>query len=516
MILALSRWITKLNLNIEQTRFSTQPDRTAVTTTELQLPAGNRRIAVLPLANLSSDAKDEIFSDGMTEELISALSKIAGLRVIARTSVMRYKESKKPIGEISKELNVSAILEGSVRKAGNKIRITIQLADPETEEQLWSAKYDRDLEDIWAVQSEIAQKVADELEVQIKKSERLNLDKRATDNKEAYSLYLEGRHFLNNRTEESLKKAIERFDKALEKDPQYALAYTGVADSRAVLALLEFLPPKEAFPKARTAAEKALEIDNRLAEAHTSLGVVRFQYDWDWGGAEKEFKRAIELNPSYAPAHQFYADFLKSQGRFDEALSEMSYAGALDPLSLSINTGIGHVLYLSRQYDRAIEQYRNTIKLDPNFIQARLWFGRPYLQKRMYREAIAELGQAVALSGGSTISLAMLGHANGTAGNKDEAKKILEKLMDRSKRQYVPSYWIAMIHIGLGDKDQAFTWLGRAFQERSSWLAWAKVEPRFDSLRTDPQFISLLVRMRLIQKKESALGIRGWIKGPNK
>ncbi|OLD12229.1 MAG: hypothetical protein AUI50_07855 [Crenarchaeota archaeon 13_1_40CM_2_52_14] len=465
---------------------------------------------------MSQDAKDEIFADGMTEELISALSKIADLRVIARTSVMRYKDSKKPIGEIGKELNVSSILEGSVRKAGNKIRIAVQLADPETEEQLWSEKYDRDLEDIFAVQSEIAQKVADALEIEIKKAEKLSLGKKATDNKEAYALYLEGRHFLNTRTEEGLRKAIERFEKALEKDPQYALAYTGVADSYAVLALLEFVPPKEAFPKARTAAEKALEIDNRLAEAHTSLGVVMFQYDWDWEGAEREFKRAIELNPSYAPAHQFYGDFLKSQGRFEEALSEMSYAGALDPLSLSINTGIGHVLYLSRQYDRAIEQYRNTIKLNPNFVQARLWFGRPYLQKRMYKEAITELAQAVRMSGESTISLAMLGHANGTAGKRDEAKKILEKLTERSKHQYVPSYWISMIHVGLGDKDQAFTWLERAFQERSSWLAWARVEPRFDSLRSDKRFNSLLVEMRLASQKDRGLGIQGWIKGPGK
>jgi len=481
-----------------------------------QLQGGRRRIAVLPLSNMSQDARDEIFADGMTEELISALSKIADLRVIARASVMRYKDSKKPLGEISKELNVSAVLEGSVRKAGNKIRITIQLADSETEEQLWSEKYDRDLEDIFAVQSEIAQKVADALEVEIKKGEKENLAKKATESKEAYTLYLEGRYFLNIRTEESLKKAIERFEKALEKDPQYALAYTGIADSYAVLALLEFLPPKEAFPKARVAAEKALEIDNRLAEAHTSLGLLRFQYDWDWDGAEKGFKRAIELNPNYAPAHQYYADFLKSQGRFDEALSEMSYAGALDPLSLSINTGIGHVLYLSRQYDRAIEQYRNTIKIDPNFVQARLWFGRPYLQKRMYNEAIAELANAVRLSGESTISLAMLGHANGAAGKRDEAGKILEKLTERSKHQYVPSYWIAMIHVGLGDKDQVFTWLERAFQERSSWLAWAKVEPRFDSIRTDPRFNSLLVKTRLASKKDPGLGIRGWIKGPNK
>src|SRR6266567_939827 len=453
-----------------------------MTTMGLQRPTGNRRVAVLPLANMSSDARDEIFSDGMTEELISALSKIAGLRVIARTSVMRYKNSKKSIGEISKELNVSAILEGSVRRAGKKIRITVQLADPKTEEQLWTEKYDRDLEDIFAVQSEIAQKVAGELEIQINKSEKLNLDKKATDSKEAYTLYLEGRHFLNTRTEDGLKRAIELFERALAKDPQYALAYTGVADSYAVLALLEFLPPKEAFPKARTAAEKALEIDNRLAEAHTSLGAVRFQYDWDWENAEKEFKRAIELSPSYAPAHQFYADFLKSQGRFDEALAEMSHAEALDPLSLAINTGVGHVLYLSRQYDRAI----------------------------------AELIHAVDLSGGSTISLAMLGHAYAAAGNKKEAEKLSEKLMERSKHQYVPSYWIAMLRIGFGDKDESFTWLERAFQERSSWLAWAGVEPRFDALRSDPRFASLMAKMKLKPPKDTALGIRGWLKGPNK
>jgi len=465
---------------------------------------------------MSSDAKGEIFSDGMTEELISALSKIAGLRVIARTSVMRYKDAKKPIGEIGKELNVSAILEGSVRKAGNKIRITIQLADPETEEQTWSEKYDRDLEDIFEVQSEIARKVAEELEIQIGKSERFKLGKKATDNKDAYLLYLEGRHLLNTRTEESLKKAVELFQKALEKDSQYALAYTGVADSYAVLALLEFLPPKEAFPRARAAAGKALEIDATLPETHTSLGVISFQYDWDWNGAEKEFKRAIELNPSYAPAHQFYADFLKSQGRFDEALAEMGHAQALDPLSLAINTGVGHVLYLSRQYDRAIEQYQKAIKLDPEFVQARLWFGRPYLQKRMYKEAIAELNHAVALSGGSTISLAMLGHAYATSGNKKEAENISEKLTEKSKHQYVPSYWIAMLRIGFGDKDESFTWLERAFQERSSWLVWAGVEPRFDTLRSDSRFASLMAKMKLKPQKDAGLGIRGWLKGPSK
>lgn len=465
---------------------------------------------------MSTDAKDEIFADGMTEELISTLSKIAGFRVIARTSVAKYKGSTKTVAEIGKELTVSAILEGSVRKAGNKIRIAVQLADPETEEHLWSGKYDRELEDLFVVQSEIAKKVADELEVQIKSDERLYLGRKPTDSNQAFTLYFEGRHFLNTRTEDGLNKAIELFEKALTKDSHYALAYTGIADSYSVLALLEFLPPKKAFPNARGAAEKAVEIDTGLAEAHTSLGVVRFQYDWDWDRAEREFKRAIELNPSYAPAHQYYADFLKSQGRFDEALAEMGYAQALDPLSLAINTGVGHVLYLSRQYDEAIQQYKNAITLDPAFVQVRLWFGRPYLQKRMYKEAIAELSQAVTLSGGSTISIAMLGHAHAAAGDRKEAEKNLEKLVERAEDRYVPAYWIAMLYVGLGDKDEAFKWLEKAVQERSSWLVWAGVEPRFDVLRSDRRFALLLARMKLQPKKEIGLGIRGWLKGPQK
>lgn len=465
---------------------------------------------------MSSDTKDEIFSDGMTEELISALSKIAELRVIARASVMRYKGSTKTIGEIGRELNVSAILGGSVRKAGNKIRIGVQLADTGTEEQLWSAKYDRDLEDVFTIQSEIAQKVADELEVQIRSNERQMLEKKPTESNQAFSLYLEGRHFLNKRTEVDLKKAVELFEEALKKDERYALAFSGIADSLSVLALLEFIPPKQAFPRARAAAERALGIENNSAEAHTSLGLVRFQYDWDWSGAEKEFKRAVEISPSYAPAHQFYADFLKSQGRFDEAMSEMGYAQALDPLSLAITTGLGHVLYLSRHYDQAIEQYRNAIKLDPKFVQTHLWFGRPYLQKRQFKEAISELTQAVNLSGESTISLAMLGHAYAAAGNRKKAEHFLQKLMERSKQLYVPSYWIAMVHIGLGDKREAFDWLDRAFQERSSWLAWSGVEPRFDTLRSDPRFTGLMAKMRLKPHIQTGLGIRGWLKGPGK
>ncbi len=460
-------------------------------------PSAKHRIAVLPLTNISLDPKDDYFADGMTEELISTLSRIIGLRVIARTSVMRYKGTAKPVAEIGRELGVESVLEGSVRKAGDKIRVTAQLVDAGSEEHLWSQDYDRDFRDVFAIQSDIAQRVATALKFQVMGGEKQRIEGRATENLEAYTSYLKGRYFWNKRTQEGLQKAIASFKDAARKEPKYALAYAGLADSYAMLALFEFLPPREAYPNAKKAAEKASRIDDGLGEVHTSLGLVKYQFDWDWRGAEAEFLRAIELNPSYAPARQFFADYLKAMGRFEEALEEMEHAHALDPLSLSINTGVGHVLYLSRQYDRAIEQYRKAIELDPNFLQARLWFGRPYLQKGMYKEALAELHQAVTLSGGSVISLAMLGHVLASAGEKREALKILEELKRRSKKQYVPAYWIAVIYNGLGEDDQVFTWLERAYEERSSWLVWIKSEPRFDRIRSDARFLSLLKRMKL-------------------
>ena len=460
-------------------------------------PPEKHRIAVLPVENISRDPSDDYFADGMTEELISTLSRITGLRVIARTSVMRYKGPSKSVAEIGRELGVESVVEGSVRKSGEKIRMTAKLVDTKSEEPLWSQEYDRDLLDVFSIQSDIAQRIASALKFRVMGDERQGIERRATHNLDAYTSYLKGRYFWNRRTYEGLEKAIDSFEDAARREPTYALAYAGLADSYAMLALFEFLPPKEAYPKARRAARKALGIDDKLGEVHTSLGLVKYQFDWDWPGAEGEFRRAIELNPSYAPAHQFFADYLKAMGRFDEALAEMDRAHELDPLSLSINTGVGHVLYLSREYDRAIEQYRRTIELDPNFLQARLWFGRPYLQKGMFREAIAEVQQAVTLSGGSVISLAMLGHARAAAGEEQEALKILEELQARSEKQYVPAYWIAVIYNGLRDDEQVFTWLERAFRERSSWLVWMKSEPRFDRVRSDPRFVSLLKRMKL-------------------
>jgi adenylate cyclase len=457
--------------------------------------ASGDRIAVLPLVNISPDKSDEFFADGMTEELISSVSKTQGLRVIARTSVMRYKGASKPIHEIGKELNVGSVLEGSVRRAGDKVRITVQLVETTNEEPKLSLEYDREIKDVLAIQSDIAQKVAEALKVQVLGGQPVGAS-RLPSSPEAYIDYLRGRQAWNRRNEEGLKQAVRFFRNALEADPNYAKAYTGLADSFATLALLELAPPNEVYPMAKDAVGRALAIDPQLAEAHTSLGLIRFQYDWDWEGAEGELREAVGLNPSYAPAHHFYADFLKAMGRFEEAVAEIEKARELDPLNLAINTGVGHVLYLAREYDRAIDRYSKAVDLDPDFMLTHIWFGRPYLEKGMYPEAISELRTAVKLSGESTLALAMLGHGLASAGMRDEALVILEKLTERSKKQYVPSYWIAVVYNGFRDRDKTLTWLKKAYEEKSSWLVWSNVEPRFDWLRSDAEFLSLMAAMK--------------------
>jgi adenylate cyclase len=448
------------------------------------------RMAVLPLENISPDFKDAYFADGLTEELISTLSRIRTLSVIARTSAMQYRGTQKSIGQVGRELNVRTILEGSVRKSGRRLRISVRLVDTAREVDLWSENYDRELRDVFAIQQEIAERVGRALKLRFRRGEERELARGSTTQLDAYNLYLQGRFQWNLRTEASLRHAISLFEHAIEKDPTFGLAFSGIADAYAQLGWLEFAAPTETFPKARAAAERALEIDDRLAEAHASLGFVRFLYERDWPAAEKEFERAVSLNPGLPTAHQFYADYLKAMGRLPEAIDQMERAVELDPLSMAINTGFGHVLYLSRDYDAAIAQYRKSLEIDPSFAPAHLWFGRPYLQKGLFVEAISELEKAVDLSGGSTISLAVLAHAY--AGKEPEARRILADLLERARHRYLPSYWIALIFTGLGDADQAMTWLERACEERSSWVVWINVEPRFDGLRSNPRFLSLL------------------------
>jgi tetratricopeptide (TPR) repeat protein len=410
--------------------------------------------------------------------------------------VMRYKGASKTVADIGRELNVGSILEGSVRKAGDKIRISVQFVETSNEEPHWSHTYDRQISDVFAIQSEIAQKVAEALREHVLGEPPGPEREKATSSMEAYISYLRGRQFWNKRTEKDLKKAIGFFEAALKIDGNYAQAYAGLADSYAALALLEFMAPHEAYPKAKEAADKALALNADLAEAHTSMGLIRFQYDWDWPEAERELKVAIEINPNYAPAHHFFADYLKAMGRFEEAIAEIEKARELDPLSLAINTGVGHVLYLSRQYDKAIEEYQRAVELDPNFMATHVWFGRPYLEKGMFAEAIAELETAVRLSGESTLALAMLGHGLASAEREAEAEQILKKLKQRSKSQYVPSYWIAVIYNGLKDEVQTMTWMWKAYEERSSWLVWSNVEPRFAWLKDNPEFNALISAMK--------------------
>lgn len=468
-------------------------------------PTGGHRLVVLPLRSISPDPADEYFADGMTEELISTLSLVAGLRVIARTSAMRYKGLSRSVAEIGRELSVRSVLEGSVRKAGDRLRITVQLIDSASEESLWTQDYDRRLADVFAIQRDISKRVAQALQLQVFARDEAPAERPPTEVLDAYTLYLQGRQAWNLRTAEGLGAAITHFDHALERDSRFALAWAGLADAYAAQALLEFSAPTDAFPKARAAAERALGLDDRSAEAYASRGLVRFQYDRDWDAAELDLRRSVELNPNYPAAHQFLADFLKAVGRFEEATSEMHLALELDPLSMAINTGLGHVLYLSRKYDAAIEQYRKALELDPKFMLAHLWFGRPYLEEGRFDEAIAEVEQAVRLSGGSTMALAVLAHALASAGRETEARAILDRLLERAKTRYLPSYWIGLVYTGLDDPKVALQWLNRAYEERSAWLVWIGVEPRFDRLRNEPEFVSLLGRMRLTPPPSGAL-----------
>jgi TolB-like protein/DNA-binding winged helix-turn-helix (wHTH) protein/Tfp pilus assembly protein PilF len=449
-------------------------------------------IAVLPLENLSGDPEQDYFADGMTEALIIELGKISALRVISRQSVMQFKGTKKSLPEIARELNVDAIVEGAVLRADERVRISAQLIQAVPEQHLWAESYERDLSRVLALQGEVARAIASKIKVTLTPQEEARLAGARPVNPEAYEAYLKGRYFWNKRTEEGFKKGIEYFQQAIEKDPGYALAYAGVADSYLVLADWAYLAPDEAYPTARVAATQALETDDSLAEAHTSLAYIRYVRDWDWSGAERQFKRAIELNPNYANAHQWYAEYLSAVGRHDKAIAEIKRAQELDPLSLIINAVGGWVFFKARQYDQAIEQCRKTLDMDPDFIPAHYYLGLAYVQKEMYGEAISHYQQAVTLSGTSTAIVGALGHAYAVSGKSGEALKVIDEL---KRGRYVPSYKIALIFTGLGEKELAFAWLEKGYKERDFDMVWVKVDPMPDLLRSDPRFHSLRRRL---------------------
>ncbi len=459
-------------------------------------------LAVLPFVNATADPNTEYLSDGITESLINNLSRLPHMKIMSRSSVFRYKGKETDVQTIGRELGVEAVLTGRVMQRNDELSIRIELVDARDNSHIWGEQYNRKLSDILAVQEAISREVSETLRVRLTGEEQKRLSKVATENPDAYQLYLKGRYYLSKRTDEGLKKAIEYFNQTIEKDPSYALAYSGLADSNMYIMRLGFLhglSPKEIYLRAKSSAIKAVEIDDNLAEAHTSLALIKMEYEWDWPAAEREFSRALELNPNEAEAHHQYSHYLTAVGRTHESLVESLRAMELDPLSLPLNGHLAWHYVYARQYDQAIEQCRRTIEMDANYPQAHDFLGGAYEQTGMYEEAFTEFQKAISLSGDSVHLRAELGHAYAVAGKGGEALKIMDELKRLSKETYVSPYDVAAIYVGLGQKDQAFDWLEKAYQERSDWLRYLKVDPRLDPLRSDLRFPDLVRRVGLPQ-----------------
>ena len=456
----------------------------------------SKSIAVLPFKNLSDSKEDEYFSDGLTEDIITQLSKISGIeKVIARTSVMRYKETDKSIREIGKELDVATILEGSVRRAGNQIRVVAQLIDVQNEGHLWADTYDKEMTQVFAIQSDVAKQIATALEAKISPTVKSSIEKKQTENAEAYQFYLKGRFYWNKRTVPDLQKSIEYFNQAIEKDKFYALAYAGLANSYVVLTAFG-LSTEEYYQKAKEAATKALECDSTLAEAHTVLALIKENH-YDWTNAERIYKRAIELNPGYPTAHQWYSGLLNTLGRFDDAITEASRAVELDPLSLIINYSLSRTLLHMRQYTQAIDQCNKGIELDPNFPWSYSVRGNVAEEQGKFDEAIKDYQKAKLLSHSDPSAIGDIGGVYARAGRKDDALKVLRELTEYSKQGYSVSYYTAQIYYRLGDKERTFELLERSIYAHDTSVMDMSSNPLWDDLRSEPRFVALLKKVGL-------------------
>jgi TolB-like protein/class 3 adenylate cyclase/Flp pilus assembly protein TadD len=453
------------------------------------------RIAVLPFVNMSADVENEYFSDGITEELISKLSRLHDLTVIARTSIMQYKKTGKSIPEIGRELQAGTILEGSVRKAGDRLRITAQLVDVASQGHLWSQDYDRTLEDVFAIQSDVAQSVADALQVTLAPGERHQLEQQGTQNLEAYQLYLQGLHLFHRMSEDGLSNSITYFERALQHDPNFAQAYGGIAWAYQLLANSSLLAPRDAYEKARAAAGKALELDDTIVEAQLVAATAGQILDYDQARAGIAYKRAVEMAPNSAAAHEWYGIlYLSPMGRHEEAIAELRRAVELDPVSVLYLNDLGWVYYMAHQYDPAIEYLQRSLELEPASPSGHRGLGEIYVQKGMYDEAITAMRKYVDLTDRDDTALGYSGYAYGMAGQRDKALEILETLQDRAKGQYVLPYAFAPLYVGLGEKDKAIEALWRDYDERagSHELLWLKVFPVYDNLHSNPRFSELL------------------------
>jgi len=463
-------------------------------------PSGIRSLAVLPLENLSHDPEQEYFADGMTEALTTELAQISALKVISHTSVVQFKGTKKSLPQIAQELGVDAVVEGAVQRSGDKVGITVQLIHAPSDRHLWAKSYERGLRDVLALQREVAQAITDEIKAKLTPPEKARLASARPINSEAYENYLRGRFLLSTQGDVEARKGMAYFQRAIQKDPNYALAYAGLAESYITLSQPwnGDLTPQEALPQAEAAARKALEIDDSLGEAQLALARVSL-YHWDWPAAEKEYRRALELNPNDAMAHGWYGEYLEAMARNEEAIVELRQAIALDPLNSNHVTHLGSVFYHARQYDQGIREFQKALGLEPDMIYAHQALGWVYEQKKMYREAIAEQEKGVNLTNRDAFAVASLGMVLGESGRKREARKLLEELQERSKQRYISPCLIALVQIGLGNRDQAIESLEQGYTDRDQGMMYLKVDPQMDDLRSDPRFQDLLRRVGLPQ-----------------
>ncbi|HEX3397742.1 MAG TPA: tetratricopeptide repeat protein [Steroidobacteraceae bacterium] len=462
-------------------------------------PSEKVTLAVLPFENLSGDSDQEFFSDGLTEEMIAQLGRLNPdrLAVIARGSVAKYKRSTLGANQIGGELHADYLVQGSVRRAADRVRITVHLIQVSDQTDRWADSYDRGLKDILALQDAVARTIAGQINIALTPAQASQLTTRRSVDPEAYEAYLKGRYYWNKRTAEGMQKAEIYFQQAVDKDPSYAPAYSGLADCNSGLTWHGFTSPAETLPKAHAAALKAIEIDPQSAEAHASLALV-LAHEWDWPRAEVEYKHALQLDPRYANAHHWYGDYLSISGRHDEALAEAKTALDMDPLNLMIGTWLGLRYYLAHHYESAIELGRSTVELDPNFAASHLVLGEAYVQMGLHEEALAELHSAASLSGNCPLYLAQVGVAYASQGRKAEALQIAAQLQATSKDRYVSPYGLAQIYAALKDKEQTFKWLQTAYDGRAVWMSYLAVDPLFDDYRSDPRFQDLLRRTRLV------------------
>ena len=454
-------------------------------------------LAVFPFENLSRDPENEYLSDGIPGSLINILATVPRLRVIAQSTVFRYKGQRIDPQAVGRELNVRAVLTGRMMQSGGFLRIGTELVDVATGAQLWGAQFDRKPGDIFVIQDEISNEISARLRLQLTRAEKKRLIKRHTEDAEAYRLYLKGRHHWNRWTEEGFYKAIGYFQQAVEKDPSYALAYAGLADSYVLLGWNSYLAPKDAFPRGKAAAITALQLDQGLGEAHTPLAAALWLYDWQWQDAQTEFKRSLELNPAYPTANHWHAEYVMTMGRQVEAIAKMKNSQELDPLSLIINVAIGWAFYMARRYDEAIEQLLRTAELDPNYPVTYWILGLVYRITGRYELAIAAGEKGVNLSGGSPLMRAALAHTYGVSGRTKEALQVLDDLTKPANHKYVAPHFLAGIHIGLGENDRAIEYLEKSYKEHSHWLIYLHIDPSMDALRSDPRFQDLLRRVGL-------------------